>query len=71
MPTVGDIRPTHIDYHQIQAKQARMIPQPISTQALQNVVGKLLTDARGIPANLTFAIHSTEAEARAAQEKLV
>lgn len=71
MSPVGEIRPTHIDYRQIQALQARMIPQPVPTQALQNIVGKLLTDARGIPANLTFAIHSTEADAQAAREKLV
>ncbi|MFA4905833.1 MAG: hypothetical protein WC645_04945 [Candidatus Margulisiibacteriota bacterium] len=68
---MADFSITAIPHNHIQRLQARMIPQPISTQALQNIVGKLLTDARGIPANLTFAIHTTESEAQAAREKLV
>lgn len=69
--TAGAIQPKYIDHSQIMAKQARMIPQPVPAQALQKIVGTLLTNPQGIPANLSFAIHTTEAEAQAVREKLV
>ena len=69
--TAGAILSKYIAHKDIQALLARMIPQPVPPQALQKIVGTLLTDPQGIPANLSFAIHTTEAEAQAVREKLV
>ena len=64
--TAGAIKPTYIDYSQIQRLQTKTA-HTLSLQDCQKICAEIM--AKGIP-NVSFAVHASEAEAQAAQERV-
>lgn len=64
--SVGDVRPTKIDYSQIQRLQTKTAHN-ISLQECQKICAEIM--AKGIP-NTSFAVHASEADAQAARGRI-